>query len=61
MKTVTIHFTGGKPFCMRMPDEAADALIKELSDPLIGTTTITGETTTCTVNRAQMTYAEAVQ
>jgi hypothetical protein len=60
MKTVTIHFTGGEPCQLRLPDEAAAAVLGRLSDPSEGTTTITDRNGTAwTINRARITWAQA--
>lgn len=59
MRTVTVNFTGGKPFSLEMPDDAARALIKALAANSNGTTEITdNDGLFCVINRAQITYVD---
>jgi hypothetical protein len=61
MKTVTIHFTGGAPMQLKMPDEAAEGLLDALLRDFRGVAKIEGDNgNTHLINLEQMTYAEAM-
>ena len=62
MKKVTVHFVGGAPLVLSLPEKIARSFVQGLAADPRGTTEITGsDGILCVINRNHMTYAEIAE